>query len=128
MNKQAIKTDKAPAAVGPYSQGIKAACGSMIFVSGQLPTPPEKMELVHDDIEKATAHCLDNIKGILEAGGATMENIVKCVVFLTDMNDFAAVNGVYASYFTETPPARSCIAVTGLPKGARIEIEAIAVV
>jgi len=126
MSKQPIQTDSAPAAIGPYSQGIKT--GNLIFTSGQMPLVPETMELIDESIEKATMRCLDNIKAILEASGAGMSDVVKCVVFLTNMSDFAVMNGVYASYFDETPPARSCVQVAGLPRGARIEIEAIAVV
>jgi len=126
MNKYSIATDGAPAAIGPYSQGVKTS--NLIFTSGQLPVVPDTGELLDDDIEKATAQCLENVKAVLEAGGADMANVVKCVIFLTDLNDFAAVNGVYASYFGECPPARSCVQVAGLPKGARIEIEAIAAV
>ena len=126
MVKRAIKTNGAPAAIGPYSQGIKAS--NLIFTSGQTPLVPGTMELIDGSVEEATARCLDNIMAVLEAGGASMDDVVKCVVFLTDMNDFAAMNGVYASYFGETAPARSCVQVAGLPKGARVEIEAIAAV
>ena len=89
---------------------------------------PETMELITESVEKAAARCLDSIKAVLEAGGASMSDVVKCTIFLTDMNDFAAVNGIYATYFGEVPPARSCVQVAGLPKGACVEIEAIAAV
>ena len=126
MTKQSLKTDGAPAAIGPYSQGVKV--GNLIFTSGQIPLVPVTMELINESVEKSTARCLDNIKAVLEAGGASMDNVVKCVVFLTDMNDFPAMNNVYDSYFGEAPPARSCVQVVGLPKGACVEIEAIAAV
>lgn len=123
MNKQTLNTQNAPAAIGPYSQGVKA--GNLIFTSGQLPINTQSGELVAD-IEGATKQSLDNVKAILEASGATMDSVVKTVVFLRDMNDFAAMNAVYATYFPNNPPARSAVQVARLPKDAIIEIEAIA--
>ncbi|WP_041275954.1 RidA family protein [Desulfosporosinus acidiphilus] len=123
MSKQTLNTQKAPAAIGPYAQGIKA--GNLIFTSGQLPINPETGELA-TDIEGATRQSLDNVKAILESSGASMEKIVKTVVFLRDMNDFAAMNAIYAGYFPNDPPARSAVQVARLPKDAIIEIEAIA--
>lgn len=125
MNKKAIATAKAPGAIGPYSQGIDA--GSLVFTSGQLPIDMTTGELELADVKKAAKHSLDNVKAILEEAGCSMADIVKTTVFLTDMNDFAAVNETYASYFNDAPPARSCVAVAALPKGAKLEIEAIAV-
>lgn len=125
MNKKAIATAKAPGAIGPYSQGIDA--GLFVFTSGQLPIDMSTGELEFNDVKKAAKHSLDNVKAILEEAGCSMADIVKTTVFLTDMNDFAAVNEVYADYFNDAPPARSCVTVAALPKGARIEIEAIAV-
>ena len=122
--KQAIKTQNAPGAIGPYSQGIKAC--NLVFVSGQLPIDPAgNGDLITEPKEAAKA-VLNNIKAILEAGGATMDQVVKVTIFLTDMNDFSAVNEVYAEFFNEPCPARSTYAVAGLPKGAILEIEAIA--
>lgn len=120
-----LHTDKAPAAVGPYSQATEV--NGFIFTSGQIPLIPETGELVSDDIKKATARSLDNIKAILEEAGSGMDKVVKVNIFLDDVNDFAAVNEVYAKYFTENKPARSCVEVANLPKKALIEIEAIAV-
>ena len=120
-----LHTDKAPAAVGPYSQATEV--NGFIFTSGQLPLVPETGELISDDIKKATARSLDNIKAILEEAGSSMDKVVKVNIFLDDVNDFAAVNEVYATYFTENKPARSCVEVANLPKKALIEIEAIAV-
>jgi 2-iminobutanoate/2-iminopropanoate deaminase len=127
MTKEAIKTTNAPAAVGPYSQGIAASGGTrLVFTSGQLPATPGG-DLVSDDIAEAARRCLENVRAVLEAGGARMADVVKVTIFLTDMADFAAVNAVYETFFDAPAPARSCIAVAALPKGARIEIEAVAV-
>ncbi|MDU7151137.1 MAG: RidA family protein [Peptoniphilus grossensis] len=120
-----LHTDKAPAAVGPYSQATEV--NGFIFTSGQIPLIPETGELVSDDIKKATARSLDNIKAILEEAGSSLDKVLKVNIFLDDVNDFAAVNEVYAEYFTEHKPARSCVEVANLPKKALIEIEAIAV-
>ena len=123
MNKQTVNTQNAPAAIGPYSQGVKV--GNLIFTSGQLPINTQSGELVAD-IEGATKQSLDNLKAILESAGSAMDKIVKIVVFLRDMNDFVAMNAVYATYFPTNPPARSAVQVARLPKDAIIEIEAIA--
>ncbi len=124
--KEAIKTDNAPAAVGSYSQGIKV--GSFIFTSGQLPAEPSTGELITDDIAAATRQCLENIRAVVETAGARMQDVVKVTIFLTNIADFAAVNAAYEQFFPPSPPARSCIQVGALPKGARIQIEAIAAV
>ena len=123
MNKQTLNTQNAPAAIGPYSQGVKV--GNLIFTSGQLPINSQSGELVAD-IEGATKQSLDNVKAILESSGSSMDKVVKTVVFLKDMNDFAAMNTVYATYFSTNPPARSAVQVARLPKDAIVEIEAIA--
>ena len=125
MSKTIVSTEKAPAALGPYSQGVKV--GNFLYTSGQLPIN-EAGELVTDDIKRATAVCLDNVKAILEEAGTTMDKVVKTLVFIKDMNDFAAMNEVYATYFTSNPPARSCVQPARLPKDALIEIEVIAMV
>ncbi len=124
MTKKIISTDSAPGAIGPYSQGILT--GNMIYTSGQLPIDTKTGDLELDDIKKAAAHSLDNVKAIIESQGASMESIIKTTIFLTDLADFNDVNEVYGSYFTSAPPARSCVQVAALPKGATIEIEAIA--
>jgi 2-iminobutanoate/2-iminopropanoate deaminase len=126
MQKQIISTKNAPGAIGPYSQAVKV--GNLIYTSGQLPIDLATGELVNDDIKKATARCLENVKGILEEAGTSLDKVIKTLVFLKDMNDFASVNEVYAKYFTENAPARSCVEVSKLPKDAKIEIEVIALV
>jgi len=126
MNLKLIATEKAPAAIGPYSQGVHA--GNMIFTSGQLPINPETGELIKGDIQQATRYSLDNVKAILSASGATLEDVVKVTVFVTDINNFSLINEVYAEYFTNHKPARSLVEVSNLPKGGEIEIEAIAII
>jgi 2-iminobutanoate/2-iminopropanoate deaminase len=121
--KRAIVTEAAPAAVGPYSQGI--VCGNLLFVSGQLPIDPSSGELVSGSIEEKTRQVLSNLRAIAEAAGASLEDVVKTTVFLKDMNDFGAMNGVFAEYFPNTPPARAAVQVAALPKDVDIEIEAI---
>lgn len=125
MTLQAIATDKAPAALGPYSQAILA--GSMIFVSGQLPIDPAVGKIVAQSIEDMTRQSLENAKAILASAGATLNDVSKVTIFIKDMNDFAQINGVYAEYFSEHKPARSTVEVARLPLDARIEIEMIAV-
>lgn len=125
MNKEVIFTEKAPKAIGPYSQAQKV--GNLLFTSGQIPLNPATGELV-TEIKAATKQSLDNIKAILEAAGTSLEKVVKTVVYISDMNDFGAVNEVYGQYFTENPPARSCVEVARLPKDALVEIEVIAIV
>ncbi len=122
--KKAVSTEQAPAAIGPYSQAI--AAGNMIFISGQLPVNPKSGE-IPGDISGQAEVSLSNIKAILEAAGCTMENVVEVGVFLKDMNDFAAMNEVYARYFEKPFPARAAVEVSRLPKDVLIEIKAIAV-
>lgn len=122
--KKAIATSQAPAAIGPYSQAIEA--GGMVYVSGQLPIDPATGNFVEGGIKELTAQSLTNIKHILEEAGLTMNNVVKTCVFLADINDFAEMNEVYATFFEAPFPARSAMAVKTLPKGSRIEIECIA--
>lgn len=119
-----IQTKKAPAAVGAYSQGI--VTNGFVYSSGQLPLVPETGELISDDIKKATKQSLENVKAIIEEGGSSVEKIVKVNIFLDNVNDFAAVNEVYAEFFGDHKPARSCVEVGKLPKGGLLEIEAIA--
>lgn len=119
-----IATDKAPAAIGPYSQGLES--GNMVFVSGQIPVDPATGNIA-ETIEEQTAQSLSNIRNILAENGMTMANVIKTSVFLADLGDFAAMNAVYAESFTEPFPARSCVQVAAIPKGCRVEIECIAV-
>ncbi|NJL63864.1 MAG: RidA family protein [Methylacidiphilales bacterium] len=129
MTRQVIRTDKAPAPVGPYNQAIVAS-GQMIFVAGQIPLNPQSMTISGDgDIVKQTEQVMANLEAILTAAGATFNNVVKTGVFLKDMNDFAAMNAVYAKYFPEdSAPARACVEVSRLPKDVLVEIECIAVI
>ena len=124
MAKQTVFTEKAPAAIGPYSQAVKV--GDMVYTSGQLPINMANGELEVNDIAAATKNSLDNVKAILESEGLGMANVIKTTVFMTDLADFAAMNEVYGTYFDGEAPARSCVQVAALPKGAKIEIEAIA--
>jgi len=126
MEKKVIQTDKAPQAIGPYSQAIQA--GNFLFLSGQIPLDPKTGELVKGDIRKQTQQVLENIKGVLESQGLGMEDIVKVTIFLKDIGNFNQVNEVYATYFPSSPPARSTVEVAKLPRDAEIEIEAIALV
>lgn len=123
MAKQIIKTDKAPGAIGPYSQGIMI--GNFVYTSGQIPLDPKTGEMA-GSIEEQTTQCLENVKAILEAAGTSMDNVIKTTVFLDDISNFTRMNEVYATYFTENKPARSAVEVAKLPKDAKIEIEVIA--
>lgn len=119
-----LSTHKAPAAIGPYSQGLDI--GSMVFVSGQIPVDPATGTMAAT-IEEQTKQSLTNLKNILASDGLTMANVVKTVVFLADLNDFPAMNAVYETFFEKPFPTRSCVQVAAIPKGAKIEIECIAV-
>lgn len=125
MKNQVIHTDNAPKAIGPYSQAVKA--GNMLFVSGQVPFVPETMEIVEGDVKAQTAQSLKNVQAILKEVGADFSHVVKSTVFIKDMNEFAAINEVYAEYFGENKPARACVEVARLPKDVKVEIEVIAV-
>lgn len=125
MTKSPVSTDRAPAAIGPYSQAVRA--GGFVYCSGQIPLDPETGELVSDTVEKETDRALQNLGAVLEAAGTSFASVVRCTVFLTDMGDFAAVNEVYGRYFEgDAPPSRACVEVAALPKGARVEIDCIA--
>jgi 2-iminobutanoate/2-iminopropanoate deaminase len=128
MNRKIIQTDLAPAPVGPYNQAI-AAGGVMLYLAGQIALDPDTGMIVGvGDVAKQTERALDSLKAVLEAGGASLETVVKTTVFLKDMNDFAAMNAVYAKYFAEnTAPARACVEVARLPKDALVEVDCIAV-
>ena len=121
--KKIISTDKAPAAIGPYSQAVEV--NGLVFTSGVIPIIPETGELVEGGIEKQAEQAIGNLKALIEASGAKIEDTIKTVVFIKDMNDFAAVNEVYATFFEKDCPARSCVEVARLPKDVLIEIEAI---
>ena len=124
MKRSVINTNNAPAAVGPYSQAIRV--GDLLFVSGQLPINPQTGEMAPVDIESQTKQVLANLQAILNSQNLTADNVAKVTIFLTKMSDFATVNALYAQMFTKDPPARECIAVAGLPKGADVEISLIA--
>lgn len=119
-----MSTDRAPQAIGPYSQAVEV--GGFLFVSGQIPLEPATGEMVSGGIEVQTARVLDNLQAILTAAGASLSDVVKATVYLKDMGDFARVNEVYARYFQKDCPARVCVAVDALPKGALVEIDVIA--
>jgi 2-iminobutanoate/2-iminopropanoate deaminase len=121
-----IKTDQAPAAVGPYSQAVRI--GNLVFTAGQIPLDPATGKLVEGTIEAQTRRVLENLKAVLEAAGSSLTNVVKTTVFLQDMGNFGAMNGVYAQFFGGSPPARSAVEVAALPLGAEVEIEAVAFV
>lgn len=124
MNKKVIHSDKAPKAIGPYSQAICAA--SLVYTAGQIGLNPVTMEIVSGGIEAETRQALTNLKNVLEASGSSLEHVIKTLVFLKDMADFPKMNAIYTEYFPENPPARSTVQVAALPKGALVEIEAVA--
>jgi len=126
MIRKLIQTDKAPAAVGPYSQGTKTE--ELLFTAGQIPLDPATGSMVEGGIQEQTRQVLQNLQAVLEAGGANLDSVMKCTVFLQDMGEFAAMNEMYTEFFPENPPARSAVEVAALPLGARVEIEAIALV
>jgi 2-iminobutanoate/2-iminopropanoate deaminase len=119
-----VATDRGPKAIGPYSQAIKA--NGFIFLSGQIPLDPETLQIVEGDVARQTERVLENLKGIVEAAGSSIQRAVRTTVFLADMNDFAAMNEVYARYFVAHPPARSTVEVARLPRDVRVEIDLIA--
>jgi len=126
MKKKVIQTEKAPRAIGPYSQAIRA--GSFLFLSGQIPLDPKTGELVKGDIRQQTKQVLENLKGVVESEKLEMKDVVKVTIFLKDIGNFNQVNEVYATYFPSSPPARSTVQVAKLPRDAEIEIEAIALI
>jgi 2-iminobutanoate/2-iminopropanoate deaminase len=123
-----IQTEKAPKAIGPYSQGIKLEKLGLVFTSGQIPIDPKTGEMVSGDIKQETKQVLENLKAVLEGAGSDLSKVIKSTVYLKDMKDFSLMNEVYAGYFKQNPPARTTIAVADLPKGAKIEIDAVAVI
>jgi 2-iminobutanoate/2-iminopropanoate deaminase len=120
-----ISTNKAPGAIGPYSQAV--VCGNMLYTSGQIAIDPETSAMVENDVKKQTERVMKNLCAVLEAAGTSFDNVIKTTCFLTDMADFAVFNEVYADYITSAP-ARSCVAVKALPKGALVEVEVIALI
>jgi 2-iminobutanoate/2-iminopropanoate deaminase len=126
MIRKLVQTDKAPAAVGPYSQGTRTE--ELLFTAGQIPLDPVTGSIVEGDIQDQTRQVLHNLQAVLKAGGACLETVMKCTVFLQDMGEFAAMNEIYAEFFPANPPARSAVEVAALPLRARVEIEAIALV
>ncbi len=126
MKREIVHTDKAPKAIGPYSQAIRT--DSMIFAAGQTGIDPATGDVVPGGVEEQTRQVLTNLQNVIEAAGSSFKHVVKTTVFLRDMNDFAKMNAIYAEYFGENPPARSTIAVAGLPKNGLVEIEAIALI
>jgi 2-iminobutanoate/2-iminopropanoate deaminase len=122
--KEVVHTDRGPKPIGPYSQAVKAS--GFIYLSGQVALDPKTGDLIGSDIRQQTERTLENVKGVLEAAGTNLHHVVKTTVFLKDMNDFAAMNEIYARYFTAAPPARSTVQVSRLPKDALLEIEVIA--
>ena len=127
LSKKAIHSDDAPAAIGTYSQAVQlpANCGSLVFLSGQIPLDPKTMEIVEGDFEARTRRVFDNLKAVAAAAGGSLDQIVKLTVYLTDLDNFAAVNAVMADYFAEPYPARAALGVASLPKGADVEAEAV---
>lgn len=126
MSRQIVHTDQAPAAIGPYSQAVRA--GQFVFTAGQIGLDPTTGQLVADDVAAQTRQVMANLAAVLAAAGSNLGQVVKTTIFLTDMADFAAVNAVYGEFFPAEPPARSTVAVAALPRGARVEIEAIALI
>ena len=124
--RQRIQTENAPAAIGPYSQAIKA--GGFVFCSGQVAIDPQTGQFVAGGIAEQTERVLKNLKAVLEAAGSSLDQVVKTTVFLADMKEFSEMNEVYARFFSEPPPARATVAAAGLPRDARVEIEAVALV
>jgi 2-iminobutanoate/2-iminopropanoate deaminase len=124
MSRQAVQTDLAPKAIGPYSQAI--GTGGFLFLSGQIPLDPSTMALVEGDVREQAHQVMRNLRSVLEAAGSSLDAVVRTTIFLADLDDFASVNDIYGSYFAAPPPARSTVQVARLPRDARVEIDAIA--
>ncbi len=127
MARQAVHSDNAPKAIGPYSQAIQVEAGKMTFLSGQIPLDPKTMEMVQGDVVAQAEQVMQNLKAVLTAAGLDFSHVVRCTIFLTDLGDFAKVNEVYGRHFTGSPPSRATVQVAALPRGAKVEIDAIAV-
>lgn len=128
MARDVIQTDKAPKAIGPYSQAIAATGGKTVFLSGQIPLDPATGEIVAGDVSAQTERVMKNLEAVLAEAGCTFANVARCGIFLTDLADFSKVNEVYGRYFPSNPPARATVQVSALPRGAKVEIDCIAVV
>lgn len=126
--REIINTSNAPGAIGPYSQAMKVSCGNMIFTAGQIPLDPATGQMVEGDIKTQTRRVLENVKALLEAAGASLQDVAKTTVFMSDLGEFQAMNEVYGEYFASHPPARSTVEVKALPRGAKVEIETVAVI
>jgi 2-iminobutanoate/2-iminopropanoate deaminase len=126
MPRETVNSSNAPVAVGPYSQACRAAGSKTLYLSGQIPIDPVSGELVIGSAAAQARRCLENLKAILEEAEANFDNVVRCTIYLTDLSNFTEVNEVYAEYFSDPPPARACVEVSALPKGAEVEIDAIA--
>jgi 2-iminobutanoate/2-iminopropanoate deaminase len=127
MARKVIHSDNAPQAIGPYSQAIQVDAGKMTFLSGQIPLDPKTMEMIQGDAAAQAEQVMQNLKAVLTAAGLDFSHVVRCTIFLTDLGDFAKVNEVYGRSFTGSPPARATVQVAALPRGAKVEIDAIAV-
>ena len=125
MKKRIIQTDQAPAAIGPYSQAVRV--GDFLYTSGQIALDPQSGEFLSGEIEQETERTIENISAILKAGGLSLDNVIKTTVYLTDLSHFTRMNHIYEKYFSGNKPARACVQVAALPKGAKVEIEAIAI-
>ena len=126
MARDVITTNDAPKAIGPYSQAIRVTGGTTIYCSGQIPLDPATGEMVQGDVAAQTVRVMENLKAVLAAAGAGFENVVRCNIFLADMNDFGKVNEVYGRYFTSNPPSRATVQVARLPRDSRVEIDCVA--
>ncbi len=127
MSRQIVSTSSAPAAIGPYSQAVVASGTRTIYCSGQIPLDPQTGHMVEDDVQAQTHRVMQNLAAVLQAAGASLAAVVKTTIYLTDLANFALVNQVYGSYFPQSPPARSTVQVAALPRGAAVEIDAVAV-
>jgi 2-iminobutanoate/2-iminopropanoate deaminase len=122
-----VHSDDAPKAIGPYSQAVQVDSGKMTFLSGQIPLNPKTMQMVEGDVVDQSEQVMKNLEAVLKAAGLDFSHVVRCTIFLTDLGDFAKVNEVYGRYFTGAPPARATVQVAALPRGSKVEIDAIAV-
>ncbi|NTX07987.1 RidA family protein [Myxococcus sp. CA040A] len=127
MARKTLHSDQAPKAIGPYSQAVQVDAGKLTFLSGQIPLDPVTMEMVQGDVVAQAERVMLNLQAVLAAGGLDFSHVVRCTIFLTDLGDFAKVNEVYGRYFTGAPPARATVQVAALPRGSKVEIDAIAV-
>lgn len=127
MARKIVHSDDAPKAIGPYSQAVQVDAGKMTFLSGQIPLDPKTMQMVQGDVIDQAEQVMKNLEAVLKAAGLDFSHVVRCTIFLTDLGDFAKVNEVYGRYFTGAPPARATVQVAALPRGSKVEIDAIAV-